>query len=279
MSSKTLIASFVSDRQSPVLCSADYDGHMYIGGSDGTVYQTIDGSYYREFWNIAAGPVTSLAFYGGAMFAGTSPDGGVYMHNFNTGNRFHYVVSGDDEVSAMSVHEDVLYAGTARSGIILSYDGDRWRKEYESHRSISSISSFGNDMYVFFSDSNVVLVFSGGKWSFMNDGDSIFSVGGKKMVTTSIDELASYGLDEIGIGHSAVAGNKMYFSGVKIPNVYSYDGSSVVVEWQFGDGSIGGMAGSENQIFVAVDDTVYVNVAEESATASSDGGGTNEEGG
>jgi hypothetical protein len=233
---------------------------MYVGGSDGIVYVTIDGTYYREFWDIGDGPISSLEFYGGAMFAGTSPNGGIYMHNFNTGNRFHYVVSGDDEVSSMIVHNDILYAGTSRSGIILSYDGDRWRKEHESMRSVSSMVSFSDSLYVFFHDANTVLVNDGSKWFFMNDGDSVFSIGGSPVVSTSIDELSSYDFNESGIGGACVSSGKIYFYGLSTPTVYSYDGSSVNMEFQFGEGVISSIESSSKQVFVAIGDSLYANI-------------------
>lgn len=263
MSTKTIMAKFTAIAASPVTCSASYGSYMYFGGADGILYRTVDGSYHDEFWRIGAGPITSVGVYADAIFVGTSPGGEVYMHNFSTGNRFHYVSSGDDAVTAMCVNDDVLYVGTSRSGIILSFDGERWTKEYEAMRSISAMCSYGGSLYVFFLDSDSVLV-NDGAWRFMSDGKSIFSVGGKFKVSTSLKSLESGRTSESGISGAVVSGSKIYFSGKDRAVLYSFDGSSVVIENQFGEGIIGCLSGGGNgQVFVSVGDSVYVNIVEE----------------
>ncbi len=263
MSEKTLIASFVAQKMSPITCSVAYDGYFYLGGADGTVYKTVDGSYYDEFWRIDDGPIISIIEYGQALFVGTSPYGNVHMHNFSTNNRFHSVITGDDSVSSMEVHSDILYVATAQSGIILSFNGDEWNKEYESLRSISSMSSFGGKFYVFFEDANSVLVYDGNSWNFLLDAKSLFSVGSKAVVDTTIVALSGNNQAESGVGHSCVMGGKLYFTGVDRPTLYSYNGSSVVIEHQFGGGKITSLDSSESQVFVSINQYIYVNVTED----------------
>jgi hypothetical protein len=263
MSTKSIMASFVAEKMSPVLCSVPYGGYLYLGSSDGIIYRTVDGSYHDEFWRISDGPIVSLAIYSDALFAGTSPGGNVYMHNFSTGNRFHHMVSGDHAVTSLVVHDDILYAGTSYSGSILSFDGEEWTKGYEALRSISSMSSYAGGLYVFFSDSNSVLVFENSEWKFMADGGSVFSIGGEFPVKTSLESLAVKNYDESGVSHSIVVGEKMFFTGVDRSTVYSFDGANVSIVHQFGTGTIKSMGGSMDQLFVSIGNSVYVSVMED----------------
>lgn len=263
MSTKSLMASFTADMMSPVVCSAPYGGYLYVAGADGIVYSTVDGSYYDEFWRVDDGSVMSLGVYGDALFVGTSPEGSIYMHNFSTGNRFHYATTGDHAVTRLTEHDGVLYAGTSRSGVILSFDGDEWRKEFEALRSVSSMESYSGSLYVFFSDSSSVLAYNGKEWKFMFDGESIFTVGGNSPALTSLPALAGGQSNDSGVSLSAVVGDKIFFSGTDRATVYSFDGSAVTIEYQFGEGLISSLSSSENQLFVSIGDTVYVNVEEE----------------
>jgi len=268
MSTKSIMASFVAEKMSPVLCSVPYNGYLYLGGSDGMVYRTVDGSYHDEFWRVGDGPIMSMEIYGGALFAGTSPEGNVYMHNFSTGNRFHHAVSGDHAVTSLKVHDNILYAGTSYSGVILSFDGAEWTKGYEALRSVSSMASYSGALYVFFSDSNSVLVFDGSEWKFMADGESVFAMGGKFPVETSIAALSVKESNDSGVSHSVVVGDKIFFAGTDRAAVYSFDGSNVSVEYQFGEGIVESMSGSESQLFISVGDSVYVNVLDEDEEVS-----------
>jgi hypothetical protein len=253
----SMTARFTFDEQDAVSCSCSYDGWTYVGGKNGVVYRTIDGVTYEEFWRLYSPTVSSLHAFGGALFVGTSPDGRVLMHNFSTGNRFVYVKTGDYSISSMCDDGDTMYVSTSPSGMILSFDGFVWNKIYESFTDISTLSPFMSGVYAFSADEGTVRVYSGGSWNFMRDGDEIFVVGEKPLVTAKA-KMAGNPLKERGIGCSAVFGGKLYFSGYSRPVLYNYDGKEVAVAYRFDGGTITSIVSTETQLFVSVGPDLYV---------------------
>jgi len=255
---KAMSAKFSILDASPIMAFTEYDSYAYVGGGNGIVYRTIDGFSYEEFWRLD-GPITSMSVYASALFVSISlPSCKIMMHNFSTGNRFEYVNCNDNSVSSMITFNNTLYAATSPSGMVLSFNGEIWEKQYESFYDVSTMSVFNDFLYVFFRDSFAVLKYSSGTWSFMNDVDSPFSVAGKIGVKTSISQLSSPSVYDTGIVSSATMGGKLYFCGNVKSSVYSYDGSSVSVEYQFGRTPISSLSASETQVFAAVGDLVYV---------------------
>lgn len=228
---------------------------MYVA-IRGVIYRTMDGIAYEEFWRTKSPAVTSMCVYMDALFVGTSPDGLILFHNFNTGFRCTYVVTGDYSVSAMVSDDAVLYAATFPSGEVLSFNGKEWNKIYESNTDVSSVCIHGGVLYLFSHGDGAVRVYSSGKWTFMEDGGVPFAVGVKNMVSPApsmVDPSA-----ETGLSSSASFGGLLYFTGDKKPVVYSYDGKDVTVVYKFGGGTIGSMSVSDGQLFISVGDSLYV---------------------
>lgn len=256
MTSLAISSKFRSLVREGVVCSHYFDGYLYVGAGNGIVYRTIDGKSYQEFWKTGEMVVTTISSYANALFVGTGPEGKVLMHNFSTGNRFHYLTSGDYEIASMVVVDDVLYVVTSPSGVVISFDGSRWRKEYESFYDASVAVLHDDKLYVFFKDSFSVLV-KDSVWKFMEDDESPFSIAGKPKVKSTLPGLARDANYDYGVLAAASFDGKIFFSGNRKPTLYSYNDGAVTVAYQFAGDPIVSMAASATQLFVAVGDTVY----------------------
>ena len=260
-SHKTVYASFSATAPLPIQVQHGFGSYLYLGTApDGLILRSKDGFYYDEFWRTGSGAVTALMDFGNALFAGTSPDGRVLMHNFNTGNRFHFVNTGDNKVSAMAVHDGMLFVGTSPSGLVLSFDGLKWVKEYDAYGgAIRSLASFSDSLYVFLDEAETIPIRGpDGGWSLVAVGTEPFALPGFSAVTTSITELQqNQGFDR-SFGPSVVFGQKLYFAGGRHATLYSFDGSQVSRVFDAGDGAVSSLFKAADQLFLTVDDTLYV---------------------
>jgi len=257
--SQTLTGKYVADEFAGAVSARVARGLLFVGTAPhGLVYSTPDGFAWNEFWETGECVVTAIGYYADALFVGTGPEGKILMHNFSTGNRFHYVTTGDYEVAALVEHDNRLYALTSPSGMVLSFDGDVWRKEYEAFMAGTSLASDGTTLYATFSDSFSVLVLdASGAWKFASDADGPLSMASVGTVTTSLEALAKNDGFDYGADHAVLFGGKFYFAGFKRPTLYSFDGSALSVAHQFAGGAITGVEVADNQIFVSVGDLVY----------------------
>lgn len=259
--SKTIRASFQAQAPWPIRCLYGYGSYLYLGTApDGTVMRTKDGFYYEEFWRTGRVSIEALAEFGGALFVGTSPDGQILMHNFNTGNRFHVVTSGDVAVSCLHVHDGMLFAGTSPSGLVLSFDGLTWRKEYDAYgAAVKSMASLSGGLYVFLDEAEVVPVRnSAGSWSTMVAAGQPFALPQFSAVKTTIAELAQNRGYDRSYGPSVVFKGKLYFAGGKRGALYSFDGSGVVRVFDAGTDLITCVFVAADQMFLGVGDALYV---------------------
>ena len=261
MAEKTLTGKFVADGGAKIRCCHAMDSYLYLGtGPDGFVYRTRDGLALEEFYKTGDSYVTAITDFWGGLFVGTSPGGKILMHNFETGNRFHYVTTGDYKVTAFAVYNDVLYAGTSPSGLILSFDGYTWNMGYDAYgSSITRLVTFGENMYVFLEGVAFVPYLSSQGWGLLKSGEEFFAVSGMKKVTTSISILQQNENHDFSFACAAVVSGKMYFSCPGSCNLYAYDGTSVEMVYQWDGTEIKDIVNIENeQIAVAVDDMTYV---------------------
>jgi len=267
---RTVLGRYVADTPSGVSAAAEYDGWVYVSPDDGrgTVWRTVDGMAYEEFWRTGEPRVTSIGGWADALFVGTGPRGRIWMHNFSTGNRFEVAVTGDYEVTAILPLADRVLAGTGPSGAVLGFDGDRWTKEYEAFFDISAMAEYQSKVFVFFRDSPSILCGTGrGHWAFMQDAGKPFSVASVMPAKTVLEQLASGRQEETGISAAATCSGKLFFSGATLPTLYAYDGTAVTVARTFAAGPVASMSAGTGQLFVSVGDTVYVH--EELLQASS----------
>jgi hypothetical protein len=260
MTQKSLVAKFrgVDDRQ--IRCCHSMNSNLYLGcGPGAVVYRTQDGFGLSEFYKIEEAFVTAICDYNNALFVGTSPGGGIYMHNFDTGNRFHCVISGDYQVTSFCVYNDKLYAGTSPSGLILSFDGSVWNLEYDSYGGgIKSMVVLDGSMYVFVDGVEFVPCLTSSTWSFMKNADVNFSISSSQKVVTTLELLKKKKEYDFSFNASCVAGGKIYFAPQNKCNLYSYDGKTVKMEYQWAGSSIQAIESvGDAQLFVAIDDVVY----------------------
>ena len=261
MPEKSLVAKFKSVDQRLIQCCHAMNQYLYIGaGSEGIVYRTQDGFSLSEFYKIDDSYVTALTDYGNALFVGSSPGGNIFMHNFNTGNRFQYVITGDYRVTSFCTFKDKLYAGTSPSGLVLSFDGNSWKTEYDCYGAgIKGMSALGDKMYVFVENVEFILCLSESGWAFVKSGDKDFSLASSKKVNTTIETLKQNPDYDFSFSCSCVAGDKVYFCPQNRCNLYSYDGTTVSIVYQWSGNQISAIESiGDKQLFVAVDDIVYV---------------------
>jgi len=260
---KTLMGKFTAVAPSPVSSMYAVDEYLYVGSSlNGYLYRTLDGFSYEEFWRTGEIAVASIIEYGNALFVGTALGGKVLMHNFNTGNRFHYVTTGDYEVSAMALFNGLLYIGTSPGGMVLSFNGDKWTKEYESYGSgIESMTVWNDRLHLFIAGTqSVPYVDLSGKWHFLETAAGVFSVSGMSPATTSLPSLAIPRIFDYGFSDSTVFNGRLMFVGGEKKKLYSFDGTDVKVEFQSTTGDISGLAVvGGTQLYLAAGDTLYIN--------------------
>lgn len=258
---RSILAKFTCESTAQIRSCHVMNGYLYIGtGPEGIVYKTVSGFDFTEFYKTGESYVTAICDYGNALFCGTSPAGKIMMHNFNTGNRFNYVISGDYQVTAFCVYKDKLYAGTSPSGLILSFDGTKWDMEYDCYGGgVKEMKVLGDSMYVFVNKIEFVPVLTDGNWTFMKSGGKYFPISEFKKVKTEIPSLQKNLNFDWSFSAACVCGEKLYFSPVNRCNLYVYDGSVVEMFYQWDGEKIGAIESiGSSQIFVSVDDTVYV---------------------
>jgi hypothetical protein len=256
-SSVSMLAKFTSDAGPCITCSCAYGGWTYVGGRNGFVYRTKDGVSYEEFWRTRSPVVSSMHVFDDILLVGTSPDGRVLFHSFSTGFRCTFVITGDYAVSSIVDDGSVVYLSTSPSGMVLEFDGYVWKKIYESFTDISSLCVYSSALYAFSRNDTAVRVYSGGGWSFMMDGKSIFSIGSKALVSSS-SAIPGNPRAEVGVSASSVCNGRMYFSGETSPVIYAYDGSSVEIVHRFHGSMVSSMDSVGNQLYIAVDDSLHL---------------------
>ncbi len=260
MPTKNITAKFEIDDRMQIRCCHAMDNYLYVGaGHSAIVYRTQDGFGISEFYKIEDSYVTAITDYENSLFVGTSPGGGIYMHNFSTGNRFHYVISGDYQVTSFCMFNGKLYAGTSPSGLVLSFDGTKWVMEYDSYGGgIKNMSVIGDKMCIFVDGTDFIPYLSSSGWSFLKSGDNNFSLSSSKKVSTTIDIIKKNLNFDFSFNSSCVCNEKLYFCPSNKCNLYCYDGTKVSIVYQWSGSSIRAIENvGDSQLFVVVDDTVY----------------------
>lgn len=258
---RSITAKFNCQKQTQICSCHAMGGYLYVGsGPEGIVYRTKDGSDLSEFYKTGESYVTALSDFGNALFIGTSPSGYIFMHNFSTGNRFHYATSGDYQVTAFCVHSNKLYAGTSPSGLVLSFDGTTWAMEYDSYGGgINSMVSFGGSLYLFIEEIDFVPCLTSSGWQIMKNGDQSFSLSAFKKVTTSLSSLNKNRNFDYSFKCAVATSKKLYFCSGNRCNLYEFDGKTVKIIYQWSGRFINSIEiVGEKQLVVAVDDEVYV---------------------
>jgi len=263
---KTLTGKFTVVSPAPVASMYALDEYLYVGsGENGYLYRTIDGVSFEEFWRTGEIAVTSISEFGNALFIGTALGGKIMLHNFNTGNRFHYITTGDYEVSAMTTFNGLLYAATSPGGMVLSFDGDKWRKVYEAHGSgIRSMTVWNDRLHLFVEGTqSIPYLDTDGAWHFLEDTSGLLSISGTSPATTSLESLAIPNVFDYGFTYSTAFNGKLMFVGGEQKKLYSFDGTTVKVEFQSTTGDISGLATAGTmQLYISAGNTLYVHQTE-----------------
>ena len=258
---RSILARFTSVQDRQIRCCHAFGPHLYLGtGPEGIVYRSTDGFSFSEFYKTGEYYATAIADYGNALFVGTSSNGYIMMHNFNTGNRFNYVITGDYQVTSFAVHNDKLYAGTSPSGMVFSFDGNKWVLEYDSYGGgIKSMISDGEILYVFVEGVEFIPCLKSSGWQFLKNGDVSFSVSSFSKVSTSLPVLANNKNFDTSFSCACVHDSKAYFAPYNRCNLYVYDGQNVSIAYQWSGTRITAIESvGDKQLVVAVDDTVYL---------------------
>ena len=145
---------------------ARHEEYTYAAtGSPATVLRSSDHKKWDTFVSLDDNEVRSLGVYKSALFMGTGPSGYIYVFNF-TGDGFYlFVETRDHAVTCMTVHKDRLWAGTSPGGYVYSFDGTVWREEFNAYgRGITSMTSAGDNLYVFSEGAETGACWDGDKW-------------------------------------------------------------------------------------------------------------------
>lgn len=258
---RSILARFTSVHDRQIRCCHAFGPHLYLGtGPEGIVYRSTDGFSFSEFYKTGEYYATAIADYGNALFVGTSSNGYIMMHNFNTGNRFQYVVTGDYQVTAFAVHGGKLYAGTSPSGMVFSFDGDKWVLEYDSYGGgIKSMVSDGDVLYVFVDGVEFVPCLKSSGWVFLKNGDVSFSISSFSKISTSLSVLSKNNNFDASFSCACFHDSKVYFAPSNRCNLYVYDGKNVSIVYQWSGTKITSIESvGDKQLVVSVDDTVYL---------------------
>ncbi len=137
-------------------------------GSDGKVLRSIAGAAWNDFSTIPSERVCSLITWRDQLYAGTGPDGGIWVIDQGTGDATIVFSTKDDAVTSMFVQDDNLYVGTAPRGDIWKYDGQRWRKLIQAGRGgVAALVGVGGMLYGILPYSESIIVFDGQNWSIL----------------------------------------------------------------------------------------------------------------
>jgi len=109
--------------------------------------------------------VISVAVWANAIFVGTKPHGKIFVHNFTSGEAYLFVETEDEAVTALAEFNGVLYAGTAPSGIVYSFDGTLWVEEHRPYgQGVSAMVVAGEGLLVFSHGSESPVIYTGTVW-------------------------------------------------------------------------------------------------------------------
>ena len=134
-------------------------------GSDGIVLESTDLETWTTFMTVADCHARSVFVWAEGLFVGTQPLGRIYVHNFATGSEYLFVETEDSSVTSFASYNGYLFAGTAPTGIVYSFDGVNWKEEYRPYGGgVTSMVSSSNGLFVFSSKSEGPVVFDGVSW-------------------------------------------------------------------------------------------------------------------
>lgn len=196
-------------------------------------------------WNVAYDTpedgVYSLAVYNGKLFAGTGPNGVIYVYDGNTWEVSYS--SSEETIKALLVYDGKLYAGGDPNGSVFVYDGVEWSElDDVPGEPICSFAVYGGKLYA--GTQNGVFVYEDGVWS---------------------------KVWEYGVASLEVYNNKLYAGSYFSGAVYVFDGVNwnMIYEIPSPNNSILSLATYNNRLYIGTSDGGAIYVSDGSSYAMS----------
>lgn len=266
--------------------------YVYLAtSSSGWVKRAQNSNLYswNDFCDTDDLKVKSLYVWGNALFAGTEPNGKIFVHNFTSGEEYVAVLTKDQQVSCFCDYNNVLYVGTKPEGYIYTFDGYTWNEVYKASGGINQMVTWGGKLYVVCSNLETVLCFNGSLWkpiaiknvSYANTRQyetvSSFKISeGYPMDNTTLAALdktvsANKGKHEIkpknpeyDIQDAGVVGNGIVFVGKK-GRLFFWDGNDITVLSQSGESGNSNLAVVNSNLFLySVEGKLFVHAKAQS---------------
>jgi len=174
---------------SAVLSLADYNGTLYAGTNQGTIYRRDPGAWTSVGQPAGAGAlVNALTTYDGVLYAGVGPDIYKYAGGTNWTDVSGQLAAGANVISLAKHYDGALYAGLDNGrGVFRSYGGSGWTSAGipgTNGSLTSSLNSFVSDTLF-----AAVMGLNNGVYRY-NTGTSWLSTG--DFGTAQMHDLASY---------------------------------------------------------------------------------------
>jgi len=170
-----------------ILCFLKCNGIIYAGTASNKIVQSTNGVNWTNFIHnglINDDRISSLYYWGNALFIGTQPRGKIYVNNFSTNQFYQFVQTPDQSVESFVDCNGVLYVGTSPMGFIYSFNGSYWKQEFQAYGGVSSMQSasfgflgsggsaggssgFSESLFVFLKNAETGVVFDGTQWSIL----------------------------------------------------------------------------------------------------------------
>lgn len=129
------------------------NGKLYAGTNQKGVFTSSDSAATWQHANngLSSTPVTSLAFIGDSLIAGTSGSIGVYFYNQSNQNWSSPIPLDDfyaNVIKSMGVHGNSIFAGDV-NGLFVSHDrGQTWNKDINVGNTITTVTVVNDTIYL-----------------------------------------------------------------------------------------------------------------------------------
>ena len=259
------------DAPSPINALAVYNGKLYAGMGDSTIY-VYDGTTWSQNFTAdnGVGSVLSLAVYGDKLYAGTNYyDGGnhgrVWVYDGTTWSISQEANGTVQNYHSLAVYGDKLYAGAGDLGRIRVFDGSSWSEAFNTgQNAVMSLATYNGKLYAGTDQNGIIYVYDGTSWTENYDSSeqtivalasyngNLYAGTGNTGIIYVYDGttwLQSDDSVEQQITSLAVFGDKLYAGGLTNGTIYVYDGASWAVSYDSGEYAVLALATYNNRLF------------------------------